>query len=107
MKISFFFCCFLYIISVDRTVQEIVDVLFPDLDEKDAIAEKAFLEERNIPVPQSVLDKIPGLQPPPTAASQAAASSSHSNAKSRADKPKIRYNDEVTFHLLADTQWYD
>jgi hypothetical protein len=96
--------------SVDRTVQELVDVIFPDLDALDAVSEREFLLKRSMPVPQSVLDKIAAAQAQQQASSGATSASLAApppldSPRQRVDKPKIRYNDEVTFHLLADRDW--
>ena len=44
------FLCFRY----DRQLQSIVDKIFPELEKKDAIAEREFYKERGIPFVEAI-----------------------------------------------------
>jgi hypothetical protein len=65
--------------SFDRTIQDVVNCLFPDLDAADAVLERDALVAAGRPVPQSVLDKIPSSKPAATSSTAHTADAGHNN----------------------------
>jgi len=91
-------------IRVDRTLQSIVDKIFPQLLLKDLQEEKFFYVERGLPIPDALLEEenkaapsIPTVdnQPPP------------SKRLKKGEAHKRIYNDEIAFELSLDAACTD
>jgi len=85
-------------VRVDRSLQSIVDKIFPDLIRKDLEQEKNFYVSRGLPVPEAILEEEGKLKPPtdtlePTLAPK---------RLKKGEGNKRIYNDEVAFELSVD-----
>jgi hypothetical protein len=85
-------------VRVDRTLQSIVDKIFPDLIRKDLEQEKFFYVSRGMPVPESLLEEEGKLKPPTEAPEPAPAP----KRLKKGEGNKRIYNDEVAFELAVD-----
>lgn len=85
-------------IRVDRTLQSIVDKIFPDLIRKDLELEKNFYISRGMPVPEALLEEEGKLKPPTEAPEPTPAP----KRLKKGEGNKRIYNDEVAFELSVD-----
>lgn len=85
-------------IRVDRTLQSIVDKIFPDLIRKDIEQEKNFYISRGIPVPEALLEEEGKLKP----ATEAQEAAPGPKRLKKGEGNKRIYNDEVAFELALD-----
>jgi len=85
-------------VRVDRTLQSIVDKMFPDLLRKDIEQEKNFYLSRGIPVPEALLEEEAKLKPQPEVPEPASAP----RRLKKGEGNRRFYNDEVAFELALD-----
>jgi polycomb group RING finger protein 3 len=88
-------------IRVDRTLQSIVDKIFPDMIRKDLEAEERFYIERGMPVPEYVSEQLEQQSKAQPTAHQEAAPPPTKRLK-KGEAHKRIYNDEVAFELALD-----
>jgi len=85
-------------IRVNRTLQSIVDKIFPQVLLKDLQDEKAFYLERGLPIPDALLEEENKAAPPPPSIDQPPPS----KRLKKGEAHKRIYNDEVAFELALD-----
>jgi len=86
-------------IRVDRTLQSIVDKIFPHLILKDLQDEKTFYVERGLPIPDALLEEESKAAPPPPAIENQPPPSKRIK---KGEAHKRIYNDEIAFELALD-----
>jgi hypothetical protein len=83
-------------------IQDVVDLILPELNREDALAERDFFVKHGLPVPSLVLERAglnDAIAPPSRQAASNAADASTGTSGAAAPRAVV-YDDNVTFYLM-------